>query len=81
MLFEEVVCYWLTNFHDTPIKISSRLWNKAAWARKEIQLIDRGVVDITFLNFWKSGNSLSLEYSWNKKEYQIGVTHLTLQCF
>ena len=81
MLFEEVVCYWLTNFHVTPMKISSRLWNKAAWARKEIQLIDRGVVDIIFLNFWKIGNSISLEYSWNKKEYQIGVTHLTLQWF
>ena len=22
MLFEEVVCYWLTNFHVTPMKIA-----------------------------------------------------------
>ena len=74
MLSEEVVCYWLANFHVTPMRISSRHWNKAEWFRKEIQWIGRRVVDITVLNFWKSGNSLSLEYSWNKKEYQIGVT-------
>ena len=67
--------------HVTPMKIIICHWKKAGWAHKEIiQWMDRGVVDITFLNFWKSGNSLSLEYSSNKKEYQIGVTQLTLQC-
>ena len=77
MLFAEVVCYWLTNFHVTPMKVSKRHWNKAVWARKKIKWIDRGVVDITFLNFWTSGNSLSLEYSWNKKEYRVKLVWLT----
>ena len=60
-----------TNFHVTPMKISSSHWNSAAWTSKNSGKIDRGVVDIIFLNFWESGKSLSLDYPWNKNNIRL----------
>ena len=57
-----------TNFHVTPMKISWIHWNGAAWNSKEnSEKTDRGAVNITFLNFWESGESLPLGYPWIKK--------------